>query len=273
MTQNQTKPKSNTRLKAAIGYLKRGWPIVAVAPRAKRPIVKWEPFQHQLPTEEQVRGWFTRWPDANLSVVTGEVSGLVVLDVDPRHGGEESLAGLESRHGKLPQTIESATGGGGRHLYFAHPGHEVRNRVGIMPGIDLRGDGGTIVLPPSVHPSGKQYRWKRGHAPGDMPLASLPVWLEVPRVAADGPQGHPVAYWRALARKGVKLGERNSTIASFAGHLFWHGVDPDVVLELMLAWNRVRCDPLLSDDEVIDTVHSIEKTHARHKKPLSKAKE
>jgi len=189
MTQKRAKARADgAHLKAAIGYLKRGWPIVAVAPRAKRPIVKWEPFQHQLPTEEQVRGWFTRWPDANLSVVTGEVSGLVVLDVDPRHGGEESLAALEARHGKLPQTVESVTGGGGRHLYFAHPGHEVRNRAGIMPGIDLRADGGTIVLPPSVHASGKQYRWKRGHSPGDRPLAPLPIWLELPRVAGEEPQ-------------------------------------------------------------------------------------
>jgi len=264
MTQKQTKP--NAHLKAAIGYLKRGWSIVAVAPRAKRPIVRWEPFQHEPPSEDQLEQWFKRWPDANLAVVTGEVSGLVVLDVDPRHGGKESLAALESRHGKLPETIESITGGGGRHLFFAHPGREVRNRVGIMPGIDLRGDGGTIVLPPSVHPSGKRYRWKRGHAPGDRPIAPLPIWLEISRLAGDEFQGHPLAYWRALARKDVREGERNSTIASFAGHLFWHGVDPDVILELMLAWNRVRCGPPLPDDEVIDTVNSIGKTHARQQK-------
>jgi len=263
MAQKQSRPKSNVHLKAAIGHLKRGWSIVAVAPRAKRPIVRWEPFQHEPPTEDQLKQWFKRWPDANLAVVTGEVSGLVVLDVDPRHGGKESLATLESRHGKLPRTVESITGGGGRHLFFSHPGREVHNRVGIMPGIDLRGDGGTIVLPPSVHPSGKRYRWKRGHAPGDLPLAPLPIWLEMSRFSSDEPQGHPVAYWRALARKGVKQGERNNTIASFAGHLFWHGVDPDVVLELMLTWNRMRCDPPLADDEVIDTVKSIEKTHTR----------
>lgn len=178
MTQEQKESESNARLKAAIKYLKRGWSIVAVAPRAKRPIVRWEPFQHKLPSERQLRGWFTRWPDANLAVVTGEVSGLVVLDIDPRHGGKESLDALELRHGKLPATIESITGGGGRHIYFAHPGHEMRNRVGMMPGIDLRGDGGTIVLPPSIHPSGKRYRWKRGHAPGDRPLVPLPAWLE-----------------------------------------------------------------------------------------------
>ena len=66
MAQDQTKPKSNAHLKAANSYLKRGWSIVAVAPRAKRPIIRWEPFQHEPPTEIQLEQWFKRWPDANL---------------------------------------------------------------------------------------------------------------------------------------------------------------------------------------------------------------
>ena len=73
--------------------------------------------------------------------------------------------------------MESITGGGGRHVYFSHPGGVVHNRANIQPGIDLRGDGGCIVAPPSVHPSGKRYRWKKGHAPGDVKLARLPDWL------------------------------------------------------------------------------------------------
>ena len=82
-----------------------------------------------------------------MGIVTDAVSGLVVLDVDPRHGCEESLKNLEREHGPLPRTLEAMTGGGGRHIYFAHPGGSVRNRVGITPGIDLRGDGGCIVAP------------------------------------------------------------------------------------------------------------------------------
>lgn len=73
-----------------------------------------------------------------------------------------------------------------------------------------------------------------------------------------------MAYWRALAREGVGAGRRNTTIASFTGHLLWHGVDPEVVMELMLAWNRMRCDPPLMDDEVVRTVNSIQQTHRRH---------
>lgn len=255
-------PQDNdTHLAAALGYLKRGWAVVPAGERAKRPIVPWQRFQHELPSEDQVRQWFERWPAANLAVVTGEISGIIVIDVDARHGGEASLAEMLARHGALPDTMEAATGGGGRHLYFAHPGREVRNRVGLAPGIDLRGDGGCIIVPPSVHPSGNPYRWKPGRGPGEIEPAPLPVWLEVPRFAIDGLQGHPLAYWRALVHEGVKEGRRNATVASFAGHLLWHGVDPDVIMELLLAWNRVRCSPPLDDDEVIRTVRSIERTH------------
>ena len=165
-------------LTAALAYLDRGWSVVPVIARAKRPRIRWEAFQHRLATPQQVKGWFRHWPDGNISVVTGAISGLVVLDVDPRHGGDQSLARLEARHATLPQTVESVTGGGGRHLYFAHPGHAVHNRAGIAPGLDLRGDGGVIVLPPSIHPSGNPYHWRPGHAPGDIALAPMPAWLE-----------------------------------------------------------------------------------------------
>lgn len=255
----------SAHLEAALGYLKRGRAVVPAGECAKRPIVRWQRFQHEMPTEKQINKWYERWPKANLAVVTGEISGIVVVDIDPAHGGEESLAAMEVLHGALPPTIESMTGGGGRHLYFAYPGHEVRNRAGLAPGIDMRGDGGCIIVPPSVHPSGKRYRWKLGYAPGEVELAPLPVWLEQPRFGSGDPQGHPLAYWRALAHEGVKEGRRNTTIASFTGHLLWHGVDPDVVMELMLSWNRVRCSPPLEDEEVVATVQSIERTHKQHR--------
>jgi len=74
---------------------------------------------------------------------------------------------------------------------------------------------------------------------------------------------YPLSDWRNLVREGVSEGERNATIASFTGHLLWHGVDPDVALELMLGWNRIRCRPPLDDEEVMRTVRSIERTHAK----------
>jgi hypothetical protein len=162
---------------AALSYLGRGWSVIPVMPKAKRPAVPWKAYQEKPASEKTLHDWYRRSPDYNVAIVTGALSGIVVLDVDPRHGGKDSLRALERDHGSLPKTVESITGGGGRHVYFAHPGNEVRNRTNIEPGIDLRGDGGCIVAPPSIHPSGKRYRWKKGRAPGELPLAPLPDWL------------------------------------------------------------------------------------------------
>lgn len=247
--------------RAAHSYAARGWSVVPVEPRGKRPVVAWQALQQRIATPDEIAAWFRRWPGANIGVVTGSVSGLVVIDVDPRHDGEASFARLCAARASLPPTIEARTGGGGRHLYFAHPGGVIRNRVGLAPGIDLRGDGGCVVAPPSIHPSGGRYAWVPARGPDEVAPAHMPAWLA--RLAGDGAAraGHSLEHWRELARAGVAAGVRNDTIAAFAGHLLRHDVDPEVVLELLLAWNRARCDPPLPDAEVARTVRSIVRMH------------
>lgn len=164
-----------TNLDSALTYVKRGWPVFPVfeptengecvcgnpecSSPAKHPRTKHGVLDASA-DEIKVRYWWEQWPKANIGLVTGAASGLVVLDVDPRHGGDKSLVEWESRYGHLPVTLECLTGGGGRHLYFAHPGNPVKNKVGLAPGLDLRGDGGYVVAPPSVHISGGIYQWK-----------------------------------------------------------------------------------------------------------------
>jgi len=251
--------KQTDTAEAARRYLARGWSVLPLRERDKRPLVSWEHLQSEPPTEHELAEWFRRWPDANVGIVTGEISNLVVLDIDPKHGGDTTLERLERRFRPLSATVEAVTGGGGRHLYFAHPGGLTRNRAGLAQGIDLRGDGGYAVAPPSIHPSGRPYEWVLGHGPDDITLAPLPRWLLVP---IRGPRiGRSLADWRRLVREGVPEGQRNSTIASLTGHLLWHGVDPDVALELLLAWNRMRCRPPLDDAEVAQVVASITRLH------------
>lgn len=248
----------------ALDYRRRGWSVVPLRHGLKLPLIPWLEFQHRLASEDEIRSWFDEWPDANLAVVTGRISGLAVLDCDPRNRGDESLRALETERGALPDTVEAVTGGGGRHLYFATGQAPVRNRVGFAPGLDLKGEGGLVVAPPSIHPSGGRYAWRKGRAPGEIVLAPLPDWLLALEAADGSRRGHPLPYWRDLVRAGVGEGERNRTIASLTGHLLWHGVEPDVALELLLAWNRVRCSPPLPDEEVARTVASIVRTHAAH---------
>jgi hypothetical protein len=162
---------------AALAAIARGWSVIPVLERSKRPAIAWREFQSRRATVAQMEVWLHHMPRANIAAVTGALSGIVVIDVDPRHGGDRSLAAIEREIGPLPATVEARTGGGGRHLYFTHPGGHVGNRAGILPGVDLRGDGGVIVLPPSIHPSGNAYAWAPGHSPDERPLAPLPAYF------------------------------------------------------------------------------------------------
>ena len=254
-------PVSEDVRAAALSYAARGWSVLPVEARGKRPLVPWLEFQQRTATEREISSWFAKWPGANVGIVTGQVSGLLVVDVDPQHDGFQSLATLEREEGALPRTVEVQTGGGGRHLYFANPTVRLHNRAGIRPGIDLRCEGGYVVAPPSLHPSGARYRWLPGQGPQDIALAALPSWfLEAIRVFSQG--GHSLKHWRRVVREGVPEGQRNSVLASFTGHLLWHGVDPEIAQDLLLAWNRERCRPPLDDEEVVRVVQSIARMHA-----------
>ena len=127
-----------------------------------------------------IRRWWARWPLANPAIATGEMSGVWALDPDKHDGrdGLATLAGLERQYGKLPRTPVQRTGSGGEHRLFRMNGVDVRNSAGKLgPGIDVRGNGGYIVLPPSVHPSGGIYEWLDDAHPADVEPADAPDWL------------------------------------------------------------------------------------------------
>lgn len=187
-------------LLAALESARRGWSVVPLhgvsagrcacghgdcpAP-GKHPHVAWDTLRHTRAGDDQLRRWWRRWPDANVGLVTGAVSGIVVVDVDPRNGGDGTLDVLEAANGPLPVTVEAVTGGGGRHLYFRHPGGEVRSGT-LAAGIDVKADGGLVVAPPSMHVSGDRYRWRTGRSPEELEPAQLPPWLLAQTVSLSG---------------------------------------------------------------------------------------
>ncbi|MEK7722363.1 MAG: bifunctional DNA primase/polymerase [Elusimicrobiota bacterium] len=164
-----------TKLEAALYYSGRGWAVLPVYepisggkcscgnPECPHP-GKHPRTRHGVldatTDEAQIREWWTKWPYANVAIATGSKSGVIVLDVDPKSGGDKSLAALEREHGKL-HTMECLTGGGGRHLYFIAPNFPMRSPVGFRPGLDARCDGTYVLVPPSVHVSGNLYIWKK----------------------------------------------------------------------------------------------------------------
>ncbi len=145
-------------------YVALGLSVIPLRARDKRPARAWEEFQKRVVTDPEIASW--QWP--NIGIVTGAVSGVIVLDVDSADGEAEL-----TRNG-VPETPCAKTSNG-RHLYFKHPGGTVSNFVKRLPGLDLRGDGGYVVAPPSTHPSGAVYSWLV--SPEDMPFADSPQWL------------------------------------------------------------------------------------------------
>jgi hypothetical protein len=204
--------------------------------------------------EATIRRWWQRWPDANIGIATGAGSGFFVLDVDPRHDADDSLADLERTHGPLPDTVESLTGSGGRHVLFRHPGDHVPNKVGIAPGLDIRGDGGYIVAPPSLHLSGRRYAWEVSRRPDHVPLAAAPGWL-LDLITAPRDR---------LPRDGTPLliskGARNWTLYRLGCLLRRYGLCDTALEESLRAINGHHCRPQLSESEVRDIARSA----ARH---------
>jgi hypothetical protein len=142
---------------------------VPAIPRTKKPLVSWKAFQTRRPDEAEIRAWYRARPDAGLIIVCGRVSGIAVVDIDPRNGGDLRLAG--QFNGPLAET-----GSGGWHVYLAAD-VTIPKLPAILAGVDLQGEGSYVLAPPTVHPNGTPYRWMPGRALGDVPLPAVPAWL------------------------------------------------------------------------------------------------
>lgn len=139
----------------------------------------WRGFKDASYKPEDIAYWLNKWPGTNLGLRTGIESGVVVIDVDPGNGGLESLHDLLKDHPVLPATVTVKTGGDGFHYYFRHPGGKVACSIGkkLGKGIDVRGDGGYVVMAGSNHVSGGQYTYTPGHSPDEIEIADMPDWL------------------------------------------------------------------------------------------------
>ena len=159
-----------------------GFSVFPLQPRSKKPIGSWKPYQKNIASDRNCQGW--DHGGYNLAIATGRVSGCFVLDVDGA-AGKQTLQRLIDTHGALPETIGVQTGKG-FHYYFAYPADEnitIRNLAsrsadgGTLEGLDVRGDGGYVVAPPSVHESGTHYTWLRTGAGKFPAVPPRPPWM------------------------------------------------------------------------------------------------
>ena len=205
--------------------------------REKRPYLKAWPSKG-VSSAEKARQWLQK--GENVGLITGEASGVVVIDVDPRNGGEMSLLELEQAHGKLPDTLTCQTGGGGLHLYFKD--YDGAKSSTPAEGIDFKATVGCVVVPPSVHPDTKAlYQW----ADLDVDVAELPEpWRDA--MAKQKGTGVPFSDDGGP----IPEGKRNTTLFNIARHLYRNGGGEQRVLAELAAINAERCQPPLDVAEV-----------------------
>jgi Bifunctional DNA primase/polymerase, N-terminal len=213
--------------------------------------------------ESTIRKWFVDEPQANLGVVTDK---LVVMDIDPRHDGDSSLAELERDH-DFPTTWRVMTGGGGEHLIFKCPegitvnSSSASSNPVLGAGIDIRARGGYIVAPPSRHLSGRGYCWSVDHHPAETPIAEAPAWLVEKLAAVDKQPGNgnrrDSAKW-AIDKGGLVTEYRDMAVCAVAGKLLRAvSLDPAFVATLVHDWNACHCRPPLPDTAVADIINRI----------------
>jgi len=265
MAIEQTKVKPLTMGEEAAALLRRGWTVfplhtpdgrggcscrnVKCVNIGKHPRTR-NGLKDASKDPAHVARWWSMWPEANIGLACGAISGLVIIDVDGAEG-EDSFRGLEAELGPLPATVEALTGKG-RHLYFNHPGGIVRPTAGILgPGVDVRGDGSYVVAPPSLHATGRRYTWEAEHHIEDIALADLPeAWAH--RLRADKPRGK-----RPAEEAPIPEGQRNATLTSMAGTMRRRGLSEDAILQALLVENDKRCRPPLEAREVEAIAKSI----------------
>lgn len=281
-----TAPKPDTMLRSALMYAEvLEWPVVPLhTPMADAPggcscrdreCVSAGKHPRTLnglkdatTDPEKVRHWWETWPDANIGIPTGAESELIVVDVDGP-AGEEALA----TYAPIPATPTVLTGKG-RHLYFRHPGNgqvirntggKGRRKLGEL--LDSRGDGGYVVVPPSLHASGNRYAWDKanGLGPRDLQPQVLPASI-LARITAEDAGGTPapgtddsLTAADIPGLPAIENGTRNETLTAYAGRLLRQGLPASEATELVWAVNQSKCTPPLTRPEIAAIVRNIAK--------------
>ena len=283
--------------KYALQYLKKGLSIIPLKSPAmvwnslspedlikqcKVPLVGWKEFQTRLPTEQEVTSWFNKWPDANIGIVTGKISGIVVFDLDSDHAVQYA-----EDEGGFPDTPKVKTGKG-YHYYMRYPGFEVRNDVRKELDIDIRADGGYVVAPPSIHGSGNHYDWEDCSSIFDIIPAACESWMvdylksmmdktkPKPKEKGDlktsqDPPGTRKMMaedeYAELLKNGCTEGMRNDSATKLAGHLLAKGIAESEVWEILSQWNT-KNNPPIEHSELRRTFDSVKKLESKtqHKK-------
>lgn len=257
-------PPSPSKIDAILALHRKGFSVFPVEANGKRPAVM--AWQNWPDTEDAIRSHWSRHPDDNVGIRT---AGLLVLDIDRRHGGVESFKALcASSESDLPNTILVETQGGGFHIYYRPPaGARVANSAGKLgTGLDVRGAGGYVVAPPSTI-DGRKYAWGKDRSPQNIAIAEAPTWLLErcqARCTASANRGERIMPETDAAiakaqkwlgeQQDIAEGERSDTLFRMAAKLGDFGIEQATALEELTAWCDEKCHPPLDFDELTGVV-------------------
>ena len=251
--------KENKKLISALNYQVLGLSIIPVGAN-KKPLFDWKQYQEKSATIDEINAWWTQFPNANPALITGKVSGVVALDIDKKYG-------RTSKEFQIPPTACAKSGNGGEHFFFKYPNQNVGNGTAICgEGVDFRGDGGYILLDPSINEKGGVYEWI---VPIENGLAEMPEWL----LNKMSPEEGLNKKW-LLGKDGVSEGQRNDTATSMAGKIL-SSTDPklweSIGWEQLRIWNKKNTPPL-SEKEIRNVWESIKNQHTKNNQQKFKEK-
>jgi len=247
-------------LKTALGYLDRGFSIIPIG-QGKKPLIEWKYYQEHKPSREEVESWYTKSHAIGIGIVTGKISGLVVLDYEQ---GQEIP--------ELPETVEAVSGGGGRHFYYKYPDNIlIPNKIrplGKNVLMDVKSDGGYIIAPPSHHPSGDSYKWDKSFE--QIEIADFPEhWIGMlqDKALVKNSDSTPIA-------EGVAEGNRNDAAAKLTGKLLHYLPKNEwsvTAWPLIESWNLTNHPPLGADElrSVFTSISSRAEKNVKTIAPLS----
>lgn len=264
------KEANTSRHEIAKNYAKRGWAVVQLhsvkagkctcGSAECKSAGKHPSTQHGVKDASlqlaKIGEWFADTIDRNIGIATGRMSNLLVIDVDRRNNGFETLEKAQARLGKLPPTLTVKTGGGGKHYFYELPKKKIKKDSSgklVGPGVDILTDGAYVVAPGSLHLSGKLYKWKKVEGQTPVHPAKLPKrWIKALRTPREEPKKS------AASTGNVREGQRNDQLTSFVGKLVHSGlIDVGDLLLSASAWNQRNCEPPLEEQEVRRVVESV----------------
>lgn len=261
-------------LDAAIEYARMGWSVLALQPRLKEPATA-SGLKDATTDLEQIKMWWSVFPDSNVGVSLGTAAGNMIaidIDVDEESGedGWETMRIWEQEHGKLPETCSDVSGRGGGRLYYI-VNRPVSNSTNKELGVDIRGESGYAVMPPSIHPNGREYTWEV--PPSEVPPAfadeNVYAFLDYVqgRVAGSGCAGSVALRQKFELPSGrIGKGKRNDTIFRYTCRLQADGLSDEEIVAIVNGINQTKCDPPLSVEELQQIISSVLQRYEKGKK-------